>query len=83
MNLSTQTIVLVSVFTLAGAVLGGAVGHWRRGGAYIATGAVIGGLSLFIVGFAAALYGGMIGTIAVAVVAIVVVGFIVWNFLFG
>ena len=50
MDLSTQTIVLVSVLTIAGAVLGGAVGHWKRGGPYIATGAVIGGLSLFLFG---------------------------------
>ena len=83
MDLSTQTIVLVSVLTLAGAVLGGAVGHWKRGGPYIATGAIIGGLSLFIVGFVAAAYGGMIGTIATAIVVIAVAGLIVWGFLFG
>jgi hypothetical protein len=83
MDLSTQTIAVVSVLTLAGAVLGGAIGHWRRGSAYIATGAIIGGLSLFIVGFVAAAYGGMIGTIATAIVVIAVAGLIVWGFLFG
>ena len=82
-DLSTQTIVLVSVLMLAGAVLGGALGHWRGGGAYIASGAIIGGLSLFIVGFVAAAYGGMIGTIAIAIVIVAVAGFIVWGFLFG
>ena len=83
MDLSTQTIVVVAVLTLAGAVLGGAIGHWRRGGAYIATGAVIGGLSLFLFGFVAAAYGGMIGTIATAIVIIAVACIIVWGFLFG
>ena len=42
MDLSTQTIVLVSVLTIAGAVLGGAVAHWKRGSRHIATGAIIG-----------------------------------------
>jgi hypothetical protein len=79
MDLSTQTIVLVSVLTLAGAVLGGAVGHWKRGGPYIATGAIIGGLSLFIFGFVATVYAGVIGAMAL----VIVVGFLVWNFLFG
>ena len=79
MDLSTQTIVLVSVLTLAGAVLGGAVGHWKRGGPYIATGAIIGGLSLFIFGFLATVYAGVIGAIAV----VAVLGFLAWNFLFG
>ncbi|HEX8665858.1 MAG TPA: hypothetical protein VF744_17730 [Beijerinckiaceae bacterium] len=79
MDLSTQTIVLVSVLTLAGAVLGGAVGHWKRGGPYIATGAVIGGLSMFIFGFVATVYAGVIGAMAL----VIVVGFLAWNFLFG
>jgi hypothetical protein len=79
MDLSTQTIVLVSVLTIAGAVLGGAVGHWKRGGPYIVTGAIIGGLSLFIFGFMATVYAGVIGAMAL----VIVVGFLAWNFLFG
>ena len=79
MDLSTQAIVLVSVLTLAGAALGGAVGHWRRGGAYIATGAVIGGLSMFLFAFVATVYASVIGAMAV----VIVLGFLVWNLLFG
>ena len=79
MDLSTQAIVLVSVLTLAGAALGGAVGHWRRGGAYIATGALIGGLSMFLIAFVATVYASVIGAMAV----VIVLGFFVWNFLFG
>ena len=79
MDLSTQTIVLVSVLTLAGAVLGGAVGHWKRGGPYIATGALIGGLSLFLFGLVATVYAGVIGAMAL----VIVIGFRAWNFLFG
>ena len=79
MDLSTQAIVLVSVLTLAGAALGGAVGHWRRGGAYIATGALIGGLSMFLIAFVATVYASVIGAMAV----VIVLGFLVWNFLFG
>ena len=79
MDLSTQTIVLVSVLTIAGAALGGAVGHWKRGGAYIATGALIGGLSLFLFAFVATVYSSVIGAMAV----VIVLGFLLWNFLFG
>ena len=79
MDLSTQAIVLVSVLTLAGAALGGAVGHWRRGGAYIATGALIGGLSMFLIAFVATVYASVIGAMAV----VIVLGFLAWNFLFG
>jgi hypothetical protein len=79
MDVSTQTIVIVAVLTIAGAVLGGAVGHWRRGGAYIATGALIGGLSLFLFGFVASVYAGVIGAMAL----VAVLGLLAWNFLFG
>jgi hypothetical protein len=79
MDLSTQTIALVSVLTLAGAVLGGAVAHWKRGSAHIATGAIIGGLSLFLFAFAATVYASVIG--AMAIVAIL--GFLAWQFVFG
>ena len=79
MDVSTQTIVIVSVLTIAGAILGGAVGHWKRGGAYIATGALIGGLSLFLFGFVASVYAGVIGAMAL----VAVLGLLAWNFLFG
>ena len=79
MDVSTQTIVIVAVLTIAGAILGGAVGHWRRGGAYIATGALIGGLSLFLFGFVASVYAGVIGAMAL----VAVLGLLAWNFLFG
>jgi hypothetical protein len=79
MDLSTQTLVLVSVLTIAGAVLGGAIAHWKRGNAYIATGALIGGLSLFLVSFVATVYASVIGALAV----VAVLGFVAFQLVFG
>jgi hypothetical protein len=79
MDLSTQTIVLVSVLTLVGAALGGAVAHWKRGSAHVATGAIIGGLSLFLFAFVATVYASVIGAMAV----VAVMGFLAWQFVFG
>ena len=79
MDLSTQTIVLVSVLTIVGAVLGGAVAHWKRGSAHVATGAIIGGLSLFLFAFVATVYASLIGAMAV----VAVLGFLAWQFVFG
>ena len=79
MDLSTQTIVLVSVLTIAGAVLGGAVAHWKRGSAHIATGAIIGGLALFIFSFVATVYSGVIAALGLAAL----MGLLAYNFLFG
>ena len=79
MDLSTQTIVLVSVLTIAGAVLGGAVAHWKRGSAHVATGAIIGGLSLFLVSFVLTVYASVLGALAI----VAVLGFLAWQFVFG
>ncbi|HKG82612.1 MAG TPA: hypothetical protein VKB16_05575 [Beijerinckiaceae bacterium] len=79
MDLSTQTIVLVSVLTIAGAVLGGAVAHWKRGSAHIATGAIIGGLSLFLFSFVLTVYASALGALAI----VAVLGFLAWQFVFG
>jgi hypothetical protein len=79
MDLSTQSLVLVSLLTLAGAALGGAVAHWKRGSSHIATGAIIGGLSLFLFSFVLTVYASVIG--AMAVVAIL--GVLAWQFVFG
>jgi hypothetical protein len=79
MDLSTQTIVLVSVLTIAGAVLGGAVAHWKRGSAHVATGAIIGGLSLFLVSFVLTVYASALGALAI----VAVLGFLAWQFVFG
>ena len=79
MDLSTQTIVLVSVLTIAGAVLGGAVAHWKRGSAHFATGAIIGGLSLFLVSFVLTVYASALGALAI----VAVLGFLAWQFVFG
>jgi hypothetical protein len=78
-GLSTQALLLVSVLTLAGALLGAALGHWKRGGVFIASGAVIGGLSMFLFAVGAALYGWMIA--ALGLVALVIL--IAYNLLFG
>jgi hypothetical protein len=79
MDLSTQTIVLVSVLTIAGAVLGGAVAHWKRGSAHVATGAIIGGLSLFLFSFVLTVYASALGALAI----VAVLGFLAWQFVFG
>ena len=79
MDLSTQTIVLVSVLTIAGAVLGGAVAHWKRGSAHVATGAIIGGLSLFLLSFVVTVYASALGALAI----VAVLGFLAWQFVFG
>ena len=79
MDLSTQTIVLVSVLTIAGAVLGGAVAHWKRGSAHVATGAIIGGLSLFLFSFVLTVYAIALGALAI----VAVLGFLAWQFVFG
>jgi len=79
MDPSTQTIVLVSVLTIAGAVLGGAVAHWKRGSAHVATGAIIGGLSLFLFSFVLTVYAIALGALAI----VAVLGFLAWQFVFG
>ena len=79
MDLSTQTIVLVSVLTIAGAVFGGAVAHWKRGSAHVATGAIIGGLSLFLFSFVLTVYASALGALAI----VAVLGFLAWQFVFG
>jgi hypothetical protein len=79
MDLSTQNIVLVSVLTIAGAVLGGAVAHWKRGSAHVATGAIIGGLSLFLFSFVLTVYASALGALAI----VAVLGFLAWQFVFG
>ena len=79
MDLSTQTVVLVSVLTIAGAVLGGAVAHWKRGSAHVVTGAIIGGLALFILSFVATVYSGVIAALGLAAL----LGLVAYNFLFG
>jgi hypothetical protein len=80
MDLSTQPLVLVSVLTVVGALLGGAVAHWKRGSAHhIATGALIGGLSLFLVSFVLTVYGSVIGAMAV----VAVLALLAWQFVFG
>jgi hypothetical protein len=79
MDLSTRTIVLVSVLTIAGAVLGGAVAHWKRGSAHVATGAIIGGLSLFLFSFVLTVYASALGALAI----VAVLGFLAWQFVFG
>ncbi|MFL5006714.1 MAG: hypothetical protein ACJ8DK_15340 [Microvirga sp.] len=79
MDLSTQNIVLVSVLTIAGAVLGGAVAHWKRGSGHVATGAIIGGLSLFLFSFVLTVYASALGALAI----VAVLGFLAWQFVFG
>lgn len=72
-NLTTQSMLLVAVLTLAGAALGGAMAHWRRGSGHVVTGAVIGGILMFIVSLVGALYSGVI--IALGLVALAAILF--------
>ena len=53
--------------------------HWKRGSAHVATGAIIGGLSLFLVSFVLTVYASALGALAI----VAVLGFLAWQFVFG
>lgn len=78
MDLGSFSLAIIAAMTVAGALLGGAVAHWRRGGGYIVTGAIIGGAAGFIAGLLGIVFS-FAGT--VAVLSLVVLGFL-W-LLFG
>lgn len=72
-SLNAQAYLIIAVVTAAGAALGGAIAHWRRGSAYIVTGAIIGGLAAFLFGFAGAVYSGVIYAVGLVVILVIVV----------
>lgn len=74
MDLSTNALLVVGFATLIGAVLGGAVAHWRRGSGHIVTGALIGGLGTLLFSFVATVYAGVIGALSMVALAVLVVG---------
>ena len=63
LGLDQQTIVMLVVAAVLGALLGGAVAHWRRGAGMIVTGAIIGAIVLPLIGLAALLYAAYAGAI--------------------
>lgn len=64
-----QTLVYGAILVAAGALLGGAVAHWRRGREMILTGAIIGAIVMPIAGLLFAIYLGVfVAVIAVAMV---------------
>ncbi len=67
----TLAMVVPAVLITAGALLGGAVAHWRRGTGYIITGAIIGGMLMFIPGALIAV--GTVYALSIVVAAAVVI----------
>lgn len=74
MDLTAQALFLVAFVSVVGAVLGGAVAHWRRGSGHILTGAIIGGLGTLLFAFVATVYAGVIGALGILALAVLVVG---------
>lgn len=65
---------LLLMLALLGAVLGGAIGHWRRGRDMIVTGAIIGAITLPLLGIGAAMVSGIIVLLVIAAVVIGILG---------
>jgi hypothetical protein len=65
-DLSSTAILVIAMITAAGALFGGAVGHWRRGSGFIVTGAIIGAVTMLILSIVGTVY-----TVAAIIVAIV------------
>lgn len=71
-SLNAQSYAVIAVVSVAGALLGGAIAHWRRGAGFIATGAIIGGLAAFLFGLAGTIYSGFIYALGGVVVLLVI-----------
>jgi len=70
-GLGRQTLLLVALSGVAGALLGGALAHWFRGRGMIVTGAIIGAILLPLGTIAYMVH---FGVIVVAVLAVVILG---------
>ena len=74
-GIDAQTATLLALLSGLGALLGGAVGHWRGGSGRIVSGAIIGAILLPVAGLAFLLHLGMMAVLAViAAVAAVFAG---------
>lgn len=74
-GIDPQTATLLMLLFGLGALLGGAIGHWRGGSGRIISGAIIGAILLPVTGLAFLLHLGMMAVIAVvAAVAAVFAG---------
>jgi hypothetical protein len=60
-----QTATLLVLLCVLGALLGGAIGHWRGGSGRIVSGAIIGAILLPVAGLAFLLHLGMMAVVAV------------------
>ncbi|WP_181832761.1 GlsB/YeaQ/YmgE family stress response membrane protein [Bosea caraganae] len=65
---------MLLVAAVLGALLGGAVAHWRRGSGMIVTGAIIGAIALPLICLAALFYTVIAGGIILLALAVMVVG---------
>lgn len=70
LGLGQQTIVMLLVSAVFGALLGGAIAHWRRGSHMIVTGAIIGAIALPLISLFALLYMGVIIVLALAALVV-------------
>ena len=79
MDFASLPLALIAVVTLVGALLGGAIAHWRRGSSHIVTGAIIGGAFFFLLAVLGAIY----TTIAIGLGLAAMAFFAVYAFFFG
>ncbi|TDR93083.1 hypothetical protein [Enterovirga rhinocerotis] len=74
MDFTGSAMALVGIITAAGAGLGAAIAHWRRGPGHLAIGAIIGGLSTFLFALVATVYAGIIVALGLVALAVLVLG---------
>ena len=79
MDLADLPLTMIAIVTLVGALLGGAIAHWRRGSSHVVTGVIIGGCLSLLLGVFGAIYS--VIAMALAFVALVVI--VVLSSLFG
>jgi hypothetical protein len=73
-GLDRQPLILAGLLAGLGALLGGAVAHWRRGSGMIVTGAIIGAVALPLIGLATFFYAIYAGAIVLIGLVILVIG---------
>ena len=79
MDLGSLPLAIIAVITLVGAILGGAIAHWRRGAGHILTGAIIGAALACLLAILGAVY----TTIAIGLGLAAMAFFVIYAFFFG
>ena len=79
MDLGSLPLAIIAVITLVGAILGGAIAHWRRGASHILTGAIIGAALACLLAILGAVY----TTIAIGLGLAALAFFVIYAFFFG